>query len=51
MEEVKIGDAVQIKAKIIEIVETAKGRYYKVRVENELTFNEDVRTDPKNIVE
>lgn len=51
MEEVKIGDEILIKAKVVEIRTLEKGKAYKVKVDADYTYNNDMIVEPKHIVE
>lgn len=51
MEEIKIGDSVLIRAKVVEIRVSEKGKAYKVTIDNQYSYSNDVLVEPANIVE
>lgn len=50
MENLKVGDSVQILATIIEVRDTEKGRQYKIRIGGKESWETTV-VNPKDIVE
>jgi hypothetical protein len=51
MQDIKIGDEILIRAKVVEIRTLEQGITYKVVVDNKYSYSNDVMVEPKNIVE
>lgn len=49
MEEIKIGDDVLVKGKVIEIRHTAKGKVLRIDIKNKITFSDAINVDYENI--
>jgi len=51
MQEIKIGDTICVRAKVVEINETEKGKKFRVEVDNKYAYCNRVDVEPQNIVE